>query len=200
MERSWVTGHGGCRLSHGRCWEWVGAPTSPQLLALGVLAAGREKGEDADGRATLPCAAAGHEATAALSARQLPLTGHSVPKGRARDAAESNGETFPCRRGKLHPHDFSAWFRCWRGLGGLYKKCTQMHQGQLSPFPEAPASEPRPGRVWQELMPSLPGSPGFSKQLPGAALQAFSPAESQSHACGHHRGRRHRPLHRPVHP
>lgn len=122
MERGWVAGRGGRRPSHGRCWEGVGAPTSPRLLALGVLAAGREKGEDADGRAALPHAA-----------RQLLLTGHSVPKGRARDAAESNGEMFPCHHGKLHPHDFSAWSGLGKDLGGFTRNAHKCTKGSSAP-------------------------------------------------------------------
>lgn len=42
-EEGWVPGHGGLTLSCGRQCEWVGTPTSPQLLVLSVLAGGREK-------------------------------------------------------------------------------------------------------------------------------------------------------------
>lgn len=43
-QRGWDTGHGGLMPSRGRWSKWVGAPTSPQLLALGALVAGRERG------------------------------------------------------------------------------------------------------------------------------------------------------------
>ena len=72
-EWGWVAGHGGLTPSHGRWCAWVGAPTSPRLLALGTLGRERRMSTAVPLHRSLPRAAAGHEATAALSARQRSM-------------------------------------------------------------------------------------------------------------------------------
>lgn len=128
-----------------------------------------------------------------------------VEPGMPSTRAASNGEMFPCHRGKLRTPSSvisvpgqrrQVLKRTWEALREV--QTNALRAAQLCSSSRADA---RLGPVGADALP--PGKPQLVQAAPQpwhCPSSIFPPAESRSHARGHHWGRGDWPLYRPVHP